>query len=329
MRVTNPNITRKYKHVIIFLGAIEDSENGTEESIKIDPRPGQSIGEPSIKIVWQAKPRIKGEIGNAATILTYSNAVVFRYQRGKFMCAYCSEMFTNGSEVRRHSVIHDKLKIFERKIAKSDVKNPFPLRIDISDLACIVCGTPVQNLDDLKTHLSHKHSKNTDSEYSDGVLPFLLTDKDYKCVHCSFTCAGFLSLMKHMNQHYRNFVCSVCGKGFLGRDRHRRHFLTHDSGQYKCSGCDFVFPNSAARERHYAVAHGKKKKYKCPICDETFISYYTRVIHLKKKHDQKTDHKCTLCPAIFSTKNGLYSHQRGVHFGKKKKDIDQKFLWQK
>lgn len=257
--------------MFLFLGAIEDREAAAEKSTEV---------------TWKKKRRVTEDKKNAALILEHSNAVVFRLHRGKFLCAYCPKICLNVSYVvRDHSAIHEKLDLFGERPA---VRNTFPLRIDITRLACNLCGTKIQNIDKLKTHLADEHSKFINQNFSDGVVPFVLTDKEYKCVHCSKVFERYLTLFNHMNKHYQTHVCPSCGKGFSGRNKLRRHVTTHAYGQFNCPKCDSLFPNRAKMNSHLSIAHGRKDRYRCPICDEYFADYRPRVRHLEKVHGLKS-----------------------------------------
>lgn len=153
-----------------------------------------SATEESVKVMWKKKRKVFEDKANAAFILENSNAVAFRWMRGKFMCAYCSNMCANVSEIRTHSQTHEILDLFE-------VRNSFPLRIDITDLKCRLCNKNVEDLNYLKTHLFEIHSKKSNDCYTDGVIPFILTGTEFRCVICKDVYESFMSLLIHMNSH--------------------------------------------------------------------------------------------------------------------------------
>ncbi|XP_072943210.1 uncharacterized protein [Epargyreus clarus] len=250
-----------------------------------------------------------GEKANAAFILEHSNAVAFRWMRGKFMCAYCPQIYPNVSEIRLHSASHKKMEIFENP----EVRNSFPLKVDITDLFCSICQQAVENLVELKKHLQETHAKSPDQEYSDGIVPFVLTGKIFSCVHCGTHFEGFMSLFIHMNVHYQSFVCHTCGKSYSGKHKLRSHQKCHEIGQFPCSKCEMIFKNRVLKNRHLALVHGPKKRYRCPICDTTFDSCHARLKHLAVVHGQKSEYRCSLCPSVFGSGTSRYSHMRIVH----------------
>ncbi|XP_038221180.1 myoneurin-like isoform X13 [Zerene cesonia] len=265
----------------------------------------------NVTVKWKKKTRVVEEKANAAAILQFSNAVAFRYLRGKLMCAYCPVICVNMIELRVHAQTHDKLDL----ITKPEIRNSFPLRIDISDLTCSICNHAVEKLSNLKSHLANQHDKDIPSE--NGVVPFVLTGTELRCVHCGLLFQCFMTLSIHMNMHYQTYVCHACGKGYSGKHKLRAHMKCHESGQFACPTCNAVFSNRVLKNRHVAVAHGPKKRYRCPLCNEPFESYHSRLQHLDKIHDQKSEYRCHLCSAAFVSATGRYSHVRVVH--KKKK----------
>ncbi|CAG4981600.1 unnamed protein product [Colias eurytheme] len=265
----------------------------------------------NVMIKWKKKTRVTEEKANAAAILEFSNAVAFRWLRGKLMCAYCPVICVNMIELRVHAQIHDKLDL----VTKPEIRNSFPLRIDISDLTCTICNLSVGKLTNLETHLANKHDKNIPPE--NGVIPFVLTDKELRCVHCGVLFQCFMTLSIHMNKHYQTYVCHACGKAYSAKHKLRAHMKCHESGQFACPICNMVFSNRVLKNRHVAIVHGPKKRYRCPLCNEPFDSYHSRLQHLHKIHDQKSEYPCHLCPATFGSATSRYSHVRVVH--KKKK----------
>ncbi|XP_041968392.1 zinc finger protein 37-like isoform X14 [Aricia agestis] len=268
---------------------------------------GLTISKPSIKIEWKKKQT--EEKANAENILKYSNAVPFRWTRGKFLCAYCCTVCVDVSELRAHSHQHHKLDIFNSTV----IRPYFPLRIDITDLKCNICNIPIASITDLKTHLSEEHLTNFNPNSGDGVMPFVLTKKEFHCLNCGVLCESFMKLLVHMNKHYQSFVCHVCGKGYATKHKLVAHQRSHESGEVHCTRCDKVFPNGAVKNRHVAVAHGPKKRYRCPLCGVPFESCHSRLVHLAKEHNQKSEYKCSLCPSVFTSGSSRYAHIRKVH----------------
>ncbi|XP_050676825.1 zinc finger protein 668-like isoform X12 [Leptidea sinapis] len=263
----------------------------------------------SSMISWRKKSRLAEEKANAAIILENSNAVAFRWLRGKFMCAYCPKILVNMKDLRSHTESHDQTELF----SKRGIRYYLPIRVDITDLACNICKESIKDLTVLKLHLTETHDIKFLQQYPDGVVPFVLTGDEYRCVHCGILFHQFMTLFVHMNKHYQTYVCDTCGKGYSGVHKLRSHLKSHESGNFVCSKCDLNFINRVLRSRHMSVIHGPKQRYRCPICDTTFDSFHSRVRHLDKVHGQRSEYRCEFCPAVFGSAASIYAHVRVVH----------------
>jgi uncharacterized C2H2 Zn-finger protein len=283
----------------------------------------QSREASSIQILWKKKRVVTGDRANAGSILKYSNAVPFRMKRGALQCAYCHICCPNIQELRKHSEIHNKLDLIE----KPGIRCYFPIKIDTTDLSCSICTQVMEDLEEFKRHISAIHSKTMDKEFDDGVIPFVLTVNNLKCVHCSVVFQRAQSLLRHMDDHYQNVVCESCGKGFPSRNKLTAHEARHKSGQFKCPKCDLVFPIKSAVKQHLVVKHRPKQVYRCPICAaEQFTSYHSRLMHMDRVHGMKMEYKCKLCPEVFGSGTLRNTHARVVHMGKKKNKSKKKVI---
>ncbi|XP_014359613.1 zinc finger protein 652 isoform X14 [Papilio machaon] len=275
-----------------------DEENSASQSTSTD------------NVKWSRKRKLAEENVNAAIILEHSNTVVFRWNRGKFMCAYCPCTYTSVKEIRLHSEDHkNKLDVF---FYNPEVRNKYPLRVDITDLCCIICNEKTENLEALKTHLSDVHNKTFNSN-NISLVPFVLTNEKYSCVACGKYFETLMALFSHMNEHYSDYVCYTCGKGYSSKHKLQSHQKYHESGEFQCPKCDTVLASRVARDQHVSKVHGSKERYRCPICNEQFSSYYGRLKHLDKTHGKKAEYKCNLCSSVFRCAGLRYSHMKIVH----------------
>ncbi|XP_068625811.1 zinc finger and BTB domain-containing protein 24-like isoform X13 [Battus philenor] len=285
----------------------EKKKKGTEESNASDT-PKQKV-----KVQWRRKRKPAGDKANAAVILQHSNAVAFRWNRGKFMCAYCPHIFPSIKELRSHSMDHtNKLEVFENL----KVRNSFPLRVDIADLECNICNKKSGSLEKLKTHLTDQHEKTFESNHEDGLIPFILGD-EHKCVKCSSRFESFMSLLVHMNRHYSTCICHVCGKAYSGKHKLKSHQRGHDLGKFECTKCKRVLVSRAAWSGHVSSAHGRRERYRCPLCDEHFLSYHSRLRHLDQHHGRKAEYRCTMCTSVFGSGALRNCHLKIAHRVKK------------
>lgn len=59
------------------------------------------------------------------------------------------------------------------------------------------------------------------------------------------------------------FLCDICNKGFITKERLRQHSSVHDSSYISCYICDVKFKHKKNIKRHMESTHGLKK---CSFC---------------------------------------------------------------
>lgn len=250
---------------------------------------------------------------NAMTILECSTCWAFRWCRNAFFCSYCESKFLEKESLISH-VLSDHLLNPPTLGIFSKITENNMLKVDVSDLKCRVCGSVLKDIDDLKTHLVSAHGKVLNFEYSDGVLPFKLEKNDFPCQKCEETFANFSKLNEHMNYHYKNYICDLCGKPFVSKSRFRTHVQSHEIGSFPCGECDDVFDTRVTRMCHKFKVHRNCMRYACPRCSCKFPTYHARSRHLIEKHNEKVrEYSCSFCGRTFSTTCKRAAHFRTVH----------------
>ncbi|XP_011569200.3 zinc finger protein 26 isoform X7 [Plutella xylostella] len=246
---------------------------------------------------------------NITLILQSCTACPFKYRRGTYLCFYCDNTFLEPEKLREHT-----------STTHSDVQQTYrprkyePVKIDFVNTTCKLCGAYIENYDGLKVHLSLEHGKLLDCSHEDSVLPYKLTKDMFCCQVCGKRYEMFLSLHKHMNEHYERFICETCGKKFVTAHRMVNHARTHQRGCFPCKLCSDSFPTYSNLHAHIARVHKSNKRYKCPICDEKFTSYKHRLNHLRNVHGKKlTGFPCPSCPKVFDLCSQRTAHVRFRH----------------
>lgn len=228
------------------------------------------------------------------------------------MCAYCQKTFLRITDLRIHVSEHPQ-RIVDFNQRKRRPTLEFH-KVEISNLLCTICSKNLSSLDELKDHLTSNHCKEFDPNQDDGLVPYLIKNENYTCVHCGLYYTSFMNLMKHNNIHYQKHICDTCGTGFSTRYQLQSHMLGHNLGAFPCSKCESIFKSRAARNTHIAHVH-TIRRYKCPHCDESFVEYRHRMKHLKEMHNVNVQFRCTSCPAVFQTCSARRQHVQKVHIG--------------
>ncbi|XP_013163806.1 PREDICTED: zinc finger protein OZF-like [Papilio xuthus] len=245
---------------------------------------------------------------NIKIIIESCTACPFKYRKGTYLCFYCKTSFLEPERLREHT-----------RHQHSDVKQLLkprkyePLKMDFALTTCKLCGFSISDYEMLKSHL-REHGKHLDCSYGDSILPYNLTKDEHRCQICGKRYEMFLSLHKHMNEHYEHFICETCGKRFATSQRMVNHARTHERGDFPCKRCQDTFPSYASLYAHVAKIHRSNKRYKCPICDEKFASYKHRLKHLNTIHGEKTAiFPCPSCPRVFDLCSRRTAHIRFQH----------------
>lgn len=286
---------------------IQDETNKTEDIILY---PKQSIvkPKPSVKQISERK-RLMVTCHN---ILKYTSACPFRHFKSWFQCFYCLQEFMSLKMLRhhiskQHISIEDELKKIKRY--------PRSLQIDISELKCLKCGLDLNSVDSMKDHLSQAHNEII---YKECIADYKVDTSPFKCHLCKQEFHVFRSLTVHLNDHYANCICDVCGKSFLNSKRLKVHKRTHESGVFPCTECDKVLKTKTSKANHIENFHSKRI-LKCHICLKPMKHYNDRIKHMSEVHNVTHTFKCPMCPKEYNIKHYLATHIRQTHGSKNKK----------
>ncbi|XP_072943188.1 uncharacterized protein [Epargyreus clarus] len=255
-------------------------------------------------------------IMNASTLLQNSNATPFKSKnRFGFPCYYCRSVYENLEKLKGHQVkMHRKAEL--KKILSGYGAECLVVYADVTDLKCTICDENIPKLSDLKSHLIKIHDKKMYTEYPDRVIPFKLSPTNvYECQVCGFSFETFGSIERHMNVHFRNYVCKECGTGFVTKYRLKVHTKSmHIEGNFPCEDCKKVFTTQQKHKNHVDTVHKMVKRFKCPKCPERFSEYFRRQKHLVEVHGvAPLQYKCNVCDKTFDRRYTLSRHMKRDH----------------
>lgn len=256
-----------------------------------------------------------GQVINVANILENSNVIPFRSKsRSGFPCFYCRVIFENLDTLKEHTKGHKKCEV--TKILKTYGAECLVVYADVSDLKCTLCSRNLQSLNELKSHLIETHKKKFYTEFTDRIIPFKLTEESiYDCQICGFKFETFGAIERHMNVHFRNYVCKDCGTGFVTKYRLKVHIKSmHAEGCYPCEECGKVFTTPQKHKNHVDTVHKLVKRFKCTKCPERFSEYFRRQKHMVEVHGvAPLQYKCNVCDKSFDRRYTLSRHMKRDH----------------
>lgn len=231
-----------------------------------------------------------------------------------FLCGICPQTFATFDPVREHVTLEHPNRIETLKLVKKHY-----VKCEITDLKCKICNASIKDINAFAKHLEDEHGKQFLKKYGKGIIAYRLNTALYECMHCPETFNLFNALNTHINIHYPNSVCPICGKAFSNTGKMNYHMHTHGigtKGVFKCSKCDLVFSSPYDKQKHMH-SHSKPDRYRCPYCHECFKGYSHRLKHMNKFHDTNIDFPCSLCPAVFTMHNMRTKHIQHVHIKEK------------
>ncbi|XP_069363856.1 zinc finger protein 431-like [Maniola hyperantus] len=251
-------------------------------------------------------------IHNTTLIIENSNVTPFKtkYQNG-FPCFYCSKIFQDISEMKQHQKKHTKIEL--KTILNILGAEAFIVYVDVTDLKCTICNEEIPSLAELKSHLVKKHKMKL-QDYPDRMVPFKLTPNIFECQVCKCNFETFGAMERHMNVHFRNYVCEECGSGYVTKSRFKAHSKSHNEGSFQCETCEKVYATPQKLQNHIDGVHKMVKRLKCMKCGERFNNYFKRQKHLVEAHGEaKLEYKCNVCDKIFDKKYILSTHMKRDH----------------
>ncbi|XP_046975364.1 zinc finger protein 91-like [Vanessa cardui] len=252
---------------------------------------------------------------NIKEILLSSNATPIRCRGGiGYACCFCTEQYPDPADLKRHT-IDDHNDADKSNFMKGKDMHSYFVKLDITDLSCKLCGQNIDNIEKLIKHLQINHDKKLYTDIKDHILPFKFGSDTLCCFICCNFFNTFKALQEHMNVHYRNYLCAVCGAGFVNKNILLRHGDAHKIGTFTCVECCRTFDTARKKLLHDRSYHsGMKLPHKCGYCLERFKEVWKKYEHLSKVHGIKSPGiKCQVCDKSFETKNAWRLHTTRVH----------------
>lgn len=252
---------------------------------------------------------------NIKEVLLSSNATPIRRYGGiGYTCCYCDEQYANAAHLKKHT-----LDTHEDVNAANFMKNmnmaEYVVKIDITDLQCKLCNSEIKTIELLIHHLENAHKKIFHKDINSHIMSFKFEEDLLRCGLCLNTFSKFRSLIKHMNVHYRNYICTVCDVGFVNRNSFTQHTANHKTASYKCDYCSKICSTPVKKRLHERIVHTHAEDtYKCGYCVETFKDYRKKEAHLAAAHGvTSSTPTCQACNKVFSSRKLLTVHTKRDH----------------
>ncbi|XP_039762031.1 zinc finger protein 729-like [Pararge aegeria] len=262
--------------------------------------------------VKQEEMRKHGD--NIYTMFTYTNATPIRCKNDfGYACCFCTDVYQEPSQLKEHTIeCHGT----EMKTRFMDGKRlgDYLVKLDITKLRCSICVAELKTLDEALTHLK-EHDKPMHLDINNHLMPFNFEGGDLTCAYCNVMFNKFKKLLEHMNRHYRNCVCDICGAGFINRSTFTVHYHGHSKGYFPCQQCQKVFDTKRKQRSHEMAIHvHAHKTYRCGYCNEHFSTHWRKEKHIASEHGVNLrEIKCQVCDKVCLTANSLRIHMKRDH----------------
>ncbi|XP_055384293.1 zinc finger protein OZF-like [Condylostylus longicornis] len=146
----------------------------------------------------------------------------------------------------------------------------------------------------------------------------------FKRFICELCGKGFqknYELVRHMNTHggERSFKCELCSATFYSKIILTRHEMTHlNYKPFKCNVCQALFKLKRSLQLHEAkhkFSISKDAGFECDVCQKKFSSNINLTAHRSRHKAEKKQFECSKCPRSFTLKYDCTSHERLEHKG--------------
>lgn len=106
-----------------------------------------------------------------------------------------------------------------------------------------------------------------------------VSQKQYSCEECSYTCLGHSAWRKHqLSCHYECVSCNICSKS-VRQGNLSRHMRNHSHGLV-CKDCGATFKSRDSLKAHKKENH-KRAELPCKVCGKVFHYQGALNRHLK------------------------------------------------
>ncbi|XP_023939842.2 zinc finger protein 1 homolog isoform X3 [Bicyclus anynana] len=251
---------------------------------------------------------------NIYTLFTYTNATPIRCKNDfGYACCFCAEVYQEPNILKDHTIKCHEYEM-RTKFMEGKRLGDYLVKLDITNLECNICNAGLKSLDEAFAHLK-EHNKPMHLDINNHIMPFKFEGEELKCVYCKVVFNKFKKLLEHMNRHYRNCVCDICGAGFINRSTFTVHYHGHSLGHFPCHHCEKVFDTKRKQRSHEMAIHiHAQKSYKCGYCNEHFSTHWKKEKHISSEHGVNLrEIKCQVCDKVCLTANSLRIHVKRDH----------------
>lgn len=190
--------------------------------------------------------------------------------------------------------------------------NKIPVKVDCTELACRICSSPFDTLENVANHLNKSHSFDVDLTGDLGLHAFKFQNGHLSCVICKKKCFSIRALSRHTQTHYVKFTCESCGKSYSTTRSLQYHVKHSHSNERDCSHCKKRFDSTEAKRRHLKESPDCWY-HRCGVCDQRFMLWEGKQKHMIEVHKNKSSLVCPECGDVFANRKRYIKHYEKCH----------------
>lgn len=139
-------------------------------------------------------------------------------------------------------------------------------------------------------------------------------NKDYVCDVCGKGFGRRRLVIQHLKTHNKptepplKAPCDYCGKEVYAKNM-TQHVKIHTAKKdFVCTICNKGFIRNTLLTQHL-ITHEQSFKYQCDFCSDKYLRYGQFLAHLRKEHGESMKFHCSSCNMGFMHKAALSTHE--------------------
>lgn len=250
---------------------------------------------------------------NAQTVIQYITAYPFRLPESSIVCVYCCHSFDDAPSFRKH--MDEDHKVVNVRVAFAHLSEGY-IKVDCTNLCCRICSETFNTLEEAGRHLNDPHQKNIDLDYDIGLQPFNMKNNTLSCAVCHSKASNIRSLSRHIQKHFFQCTCELCGKSFASSTSLQKHLefaCPLVPKQRRCRKCKILLYSTEDQNRHFETSK-KCRQHICSVCGDRFSTWKIKQRHMEEAHGiPKKVYPCPECGVVFKKPNNFRAHFKIVH----------------
>ena len=236
--------------------------------------------------------------------------------RRSLVCKYCNKTFNRRDKLLLHQKSHTQCNGIpvEQQIVNPPVNQSVVYyNQPVDNSPSVSQATPLNFYTENMIINLDPYNENHQPQLASPITTNFMI---YQCDKCIKTFPSMILLQSHQDVHLgiKNFLCTICNKGYVRKKELDRHMMTsHSDKSYDCSQCNKKFKRKDKLVRHER-SHQVEKFFNCPLCPAVFIRRQMLESH-SKVHELNNGVQQLNGQLMFNSENTDLKHDAGESNG--------------